>query len=182
MVAPSFDPKHAVRFDLPSGAVLAGADGERVILVPAGAMEDFILSAPPEAVEALGRGLGAAIGRRTAARLGDTQSASIEAFVTQLAGEAAIAGIGAVSLERWGKAVLIVVEGSPLTGTLLAPLVSAAIEAASGRSVSCALLSRDERVARILVGGERGVSRVRDWIASGVGWGEALSRLQGAAS
>jgi hypothetical protein len=182
MAAPSFDPRHAVRFDLPQGAVHAGADGDRVLLVPAGAMEDLVLSAPPEAVEALGRALGAAIGRRAAARMGDANAAPIEAFVTQLAGEAAISGVGALSLERWGRALLIVVEGSPLTGTLLAPLVAAAIEAASGRSVACALLSRDERVARIFVGGERGVGRVREWIASGLAWGEALSKLQGGAS
>ena len=79
MAAPSFDPRHAVRFDLPQGAVHAGADGDRVLLVPAGAMEDLVLSAPPEAVEALGRALGAAIGRRAAARMGDANAAPIEA-------------------------------------------------------------------------------------------------------
>jgi len=72
-----------------------------------------------------------------------------------------------------------VVEDSPLAGTILAPLVAAAIDAASGRRVACTLLSRDERVARILVGSDAGVGRVREWIASGVAWGEALVRLHG---
>jgi hypothetical protein len=184
MAATSFDPTHAVRFDLPQGRVLAGnaGEGERVLLVPSAAIDDIALSAPPEAVAALGHALGAAIGRRAAARMGDPQNASMETFVTQLAGEAAIAGVGALSVERWGRAMVVVVEGSPLNGTLLAPLVGAAIEAASGRGVSCTLLSRDEHVARLLVGGERGVARVREWMAAGVPWGEALAKLQGVGS
>jgi hypothetical protein len=182
MAATSFDPTHAVRFDLPQGSVHAGGDGERVLLVPTGALDDIILSAPPEAAEALGRALGSAIGRRAAARMGDPQRASVEAFVTQLAGETAIAGVGALSVERWGRALVVVVESSPLSGTLLSPLVAAAMEAASGRTVACTMLSRDERAARILVGGDRGVGRVRDWIAAGVPWGEAIARMQGSGS
>jgi hypothetical protein len=179
MAVPSFDPTHAVRFDLPNGSVRTGGDGgERVLLVPTSALDDLVLSAPPEAVEALGRALGAAIGRRAAART-DLKSAPIDAFVAQLAGEAAIAGVGALSIERWGRALVVVVEDSPLTGTLLAPLVAAAVEAASGKHVACALLSRDERTARVLLGSEGGIARAREWIASGVPWGEALVKLHG---
>ncbi|HEY8041852.1 MAG TPA: hypothetical protein VIF15_18740 [Polyangiaceae bacterium] len=176
MTAPSFDPTHAVRFDLPRGSVRAG--GEGVLLVPTAALDDLVLSAPAEAIEALGRALGAAIGRRAAARM-NPSTAAIEAFVTHLAGEAAIAGVGALSVERWGRALVVVVEDSPLVGTLLSPLVAAAVEAASGRPVACTLLSRDERSARILVGSERGVGRVREWVAAGVPWGEAIARLHG---
>jgi hypothetical protein len=179
MAVPSFDPTHAVRFDLPHGSVRAGGDsGERVLLVPTSALDDLVLSAPQEAVEALGRALGAAIGRRAASRL-DPRSAPIDAFVTQLAGEAAIAGVGALSIERWGRALVVVVEDSPLSSALLAPLVAAAVEAASGKHVACALLSRDERTARVLLGSETGIARAREWIASGIPWGEALVKLHG---
>jgi len=178
-MAASFDPTHAVRFDLPRGSVRSGGDGgERVVLVPTNALDDLVLSAPLEAVEGLGRAIGAAIGRRAAARI-DPKSAPIDAFVTQLAGEAALAGIGAVSIERWGLALIVVVEDSPLSGTILAPLVAAAVEAASGKHVACALLSRDERTARVLLGSEAGIARAREWIASGVPWGEALVKLHG---
>ena len=102
--------------------------------------------------------------------------------MTQLAGEAAVAGIGVVSIERWGRALVVLVEDSPLVGTLLAPLVASAIESATGRRVSTTLLSRDEHVARIFVGGERAVSRVRESIASGEAWSEALGTLHGARS
>jgi hypothetical protein len=178
MAAPSFDPKHAVRFDLPHGAVRAGGGGERVLLIPTNALDDLVLSAPSEAVQALGRALGSAIGRRAASQV-DPQRDSIEAFVTQLAGEAAVSGIGKLSVERWGRALVVVVEDSPLTGTLLAPLVAAAVESATDRHVATTLLSRDERIARILIGSDSGVSRVREWIASGLAWGEALARLHG---
>jgi hypothetical protein len=179
MVAPSFDPTHAVRFDLPRGSVHTKGDDGRVLLVPTAALDDLVLSASPAAVEALGRALGAAIGRRAAARMVDPQSALIDDFVAQLAGEAAIAGVGALTVERWGRALIVVVEDSPLGGTLLAPIVASAIEAASGRRASCTLLSRDDRVARILVGSERAVGRVREWIASGAAWSEAVVKLHG---
>ncbi len=179
MAVPSFDPTHAVRFDVPRGHVSAGSEGERVLLVPAAALDDIVLSASPEAVESLGRGLGASIGRRAAARMGGAEGATLEAFVTQLAGEAAIAGIGTLGIERWGRALVIVVEGSPLAGTLLGPVVAAALEAASGRRVWTALLSRDETAARLFVGSEHGTARLRGWIASGIPWAEALAKLQG---
>src|ERR1700730_14583779 len=102
MVAPSFDPTHAVRFDLPRGSVRTRRDDDRVLLVPTAALDDLVRSAPPAAVEGLGRALGAAIGRRAAASMGDPQSASIDVFVAHLAGEAAGAGVGGVSVERWG--------------------------------------------------------------------------------
>ncbi len=182
VAASSFDPKHAVHFELARGSVRAGTDGDRVLLVPTAALDDIVLSAPPEAVEALGRAFGSAIGRRAAARLSDPQTASVEEFVTQLAGEAAVAGVGVLSVERWGRALVVLVEDSPLVGTLLGPLVSAAIESATGRRVWSMLLSRDEHAARILVASESAVGRVREWIASGQAWSEALGMLHGARS
>lgn len=182
MDGPTFDPARAVRFDLPHGSVRTGGEGERVLLLPTAALDDILLSAPPETVEALGRTLGTGIGRRAAARMDDPRSAPIDAFVTHLAGEAALVGIGALSVERWGRALVVVVTDSPLIGTLLAPLVASAIDAASGRSVACTLLSRDEHAARILVASAGGVARVREWIAGGIPWGDALVKLHGGGS
>lgn len=179
MAAPSFDPTHAVRFDLSRGSVRTHRDDGRVLLVPSAALDDLILSATPAAVEAFGRALGAAIGRRAAASMGDPQGASVDVFVTHLAGEAAIAGVGALAVERWGRALVIVIEDSPLAGTLLGPLVASALEVASGRRAWCTLLSRDDRVARVLAGSERAIGRVREWIASGIGWSEAVVKLHG---
>ena len=153
-----------------------------MLLVPTAALDDLVLSASADAVEALGRALGTAIGRRAAVRMVDPLGASTDAFVAQLAGEAAVAGIGLLSVERWGRALVVLIEDSPLIGTLLGPIVASAIEAASGRRAWCTLLSRDERVARILVASERAVDQTREWIASGMGWHEAVGKLHGGGS
>src|SRR5580704_5073336 len=138
----TFDPTHAVRFDVPRGSVRAGTDDDRVLLVPTAALDEIARSAAPQTVEALGRALGAAIGRRAAARIGDGSAASAEEFVTQLAGEAAVAGVGVLGVERWGRALVVVIAESPLAGSLLSPLVASAVEAATGRRCWGTLLSR----------------------------------------
>ena len=176
IAAPSFDATHAVRFDLPNGSIRAG--GDSVVLVPSSALDDLVRSASPAAVEALGRALGTAIGRRVAARL-DANGAPVDAFVTQLAGEAAVAGVGTLSIERWGHALVAVVEASPLAHALLGPLVAASVETASGRRVSYMLLTHDAHSARFLLGSEDGIARVRTWMATGMPWGEALAKLHG---
>lgn len=177
MAAPSFDATHSIQFDLGRGNVRSG--DEQVLLVPANALASLTAVAPAEASQGLGRAIGAAIGRRARARLDDVAEASIEAVVTQLAGEAALAGIGSLSIERWGQALVVLVEASPLAHSLLAPLVASALEAIFGRAVWCALLSGEDPHARLLVASERSTERVREWIASGVSWGNALTRLQG---
>jgi hypothetical protein len=179
MPAPSFDATHAIQFDLSRGNVRSGEEQECVLLVPAAALARLAAAAPAEASDALGNALGDAIGRRARARLKDAGDDSIEAVVTQLAGEAALSGIGSVSIERWGRAVVVLVEGSPLASALLAPLVASALQAMFGRSVWCALLSSEGQLTRVLVASESGTERVRHWIASGVPWGSALARLQG---
>jgi hypothetical protein len=182
MAAPFFNPIHAVRFDLPHGAVRSGDGDDRVLLVPVAALMDLALASPSEAVEALGVALGAAVGGRAAARLGDPAAASLEDFVTQLAGEVALAGIGVLSVERWGRALVVVLEDSPLLGSLVAPFVTAALESASKRRIWGTLLARDQHAARVFVSNERAIDRVRSWIASGVAWGDAISRLHGGSS
>ena len=182
MVAPSFDAAHSIQFDLGRGSVRSGREEDCVVLVPAKALAHIVAAAPPAAVDALARALGDAIGRRARARLDDAATASVEAVVTQLAGEAALAGIGSLSVERWGRAVVVRIDGTPMPAPLLAPLVASALEATFGRQIWCVLLSGGGDDARVLVASEGGVERVRAWLASGVPWGDALSRLQGGAA
>jgi hypothetical protein len=176
-MAQSFDPTNAVRFELPRGAVFASKGDDRLLLVPAGALADLVQAAPPEAAAALGRALGTAIGKRAVARIEHPAAASVEQFVTQLAGECALAGVGLLTLERWGRAMVLLLEGSPLDDRLLSPLFSAAIEASTGRSAPTLLLARDGKVARVLVASATAVQRAGDWLAGGTAWGEVLTRL-----
>jgi len=178
----SFNANQSVRFDLAHGAVRAGASDDRLLLVPMAALVDLANAASPAAVEALGRSLGAAIGARAAARIGDVTGTSLEGFVTQLAGEAALAGAGVLSVERWGRALVVVLDDSPLPGALVAALVGAALDAVSGRKVATTLLSYEAHALRVLVSSDTAVRRVRDWMASGVPWGDAIAKLHGGGS
>jgi hypothetical protein len=182
MSAPSFKSAQAVRFDLPHGAVRAASGDDRFVLVPTAALVELARTAPAEAVATLGRGIGAGVGRRAAARIGETKASTLEEFITQLAGEAALAGVGVWSIERWGRALVVVVTEGPAGGPMLAAIVGSAVEAASGRTVSSTLLSSDDGVARVLIASDRAVDRVRQWIGSGVSWGDAIAKLHGEGS
>ena len=176
-----FDPTHAVRFDLPRGSVTAGGE-ERHVLLPCAALDDLVLIAGPEAAGAVGRALGASLGKRVAARLGGAsglREVPIERAVSEMAGEMAIAGLGAASIERWGRAMVVAIE-RPAVADLpfLASIVEGMLEAASDAPVRCTSLGREGGVARVLVAAEPTVARARAMLDKGAAWGDVLARLQ----
>ena len=182
-----FDPSKAVTFDLTHGLVhLEGAPSR--LLVPADALLALAKAAGGEPSAAFGAALGEAMGRRVASRLAAANgvgAATIEGVVEHLAGELALAGLGSLGLERWGRAMVLVVDQSPLGAdgdALLEAALGGAIEAAAGRSVRSLLLGRDAVRARFLIGGKAGVDKVRGWLAEGASWGEALVRLHAGAA
>ena len=177
MAVPTFDSIHAVRFDLPHGAVHAKGDPERCVVVPSAALDSLIRDSSPEAAELFGRAWGSAIGKRLASRLEDAESATLDDFVTQFAGEAAISGIGTVALERWGRALVVVIGGSPLSDSTMESLVAAAVEAACGLRPVCAAVSRDGETSRIFAGTQVSVDRLRAYLGSGLSWADAIARL-----
>src|SRR5260370_40764965 len=93
MAAPTFDSARAVRFDLVRGSVQAGSQDERLLLVPAAALSNLVAAAPPETAHTLARSRGTPIGTRASMRSGDAAGASVDPFVTPLAGAPARAGI-----------------------------------------------------------------------------------------
>ncbi len=170
----TFDAARAVRFELERGSVHAHGDA-RVAILP---VEAFDAIANSSAADAVASAIGAAIGKRVLSRLGDVRAATIEAVTTQLAGELAVGGYGALSVERWGRALVLVVEGSALPGGMLERVIASALAAATGSNgVACATLGRDASTARVLVASGGAADRVRQWIASGVAWGDVLTRL-----
>src|SRR5262245_38721231 len=110
-----FDPSKAVTFDLSHGLVhLEGAPSR--LLVPSDALVLLAKAAGPEAAAMFGRSLGEAMGRRVASRLAATEGVSstpVEVVVDHLGGELALAGLGSLGLERWGRALVLVVDQSP---------------------------------------------------------------------
>jgi hypothetical protein len=168
-----------VRFDLATGQVRTG-EGERLIVIPLSALDELAQTAGVPAANRFARGIGVAIGRRLAHRLGSVdgvRGASLEAFVSGLALEVALAGWGSLSMERWGKAMVVVVENAPVKEqAIVAALVEGAIEAAAGREAHGVALA-GTGPARVLVASEKTASRARLWTAEGVSASDVIARL-----
>jgi hypothetical protein len=131
--------------------------------------------------------MGAPIGQRVASRFaGDgtegVRAASIEGVVDHLGGELALLGLGALALERWGHALVLVLDHSPLPASgdaLLEAVLASALEAATGRPAQALAIGRDGARVRFLVAGRAAVEKARGWIAQGMSWGEAIAKLHG---
>jgi hypothetical protein len=175
-----FDPSTSVAFDLRRGAIeLSGGGGQ--VLVPADALLALSQAADGEAARDFGARIGTEIGRRVGARLGDSATASIENVLELLAGELSVVGFGLLGLERWGRALVLTVQGSPFGGVgdgLIASVLEALIQRAFGRDAGVVRLVREETLARFLVTSRASAELVRVWMSSGATWSEALARLQ----
>jgi len=182
----------AVTFDLARGVVRLGANAPG-LLVPADALSRLLAAAGPEASRAFGRALGEDLGRAVVDRLAadafDRPSAvlgaSPEEVLTELAAAWALAGLGALGMERWGRALVMVVEAAPLGSecdALLEAALEAAIRTASGREARVAAIAREPLRARFLVGGPSATAKVRALVARGLSWTEALGALHAPAS
>ena len=180
MADPAFDPSGAVRFDVTSGAA-SDARGTRLVLVPAAALE-ALERTTPGALAHLGGEVGRGCGARVAARLGGdggVRAATLELVVSHLAGELAIAGLGAVHVERWGRAMVIVVANPGVNSDgFLGAALSGALAAASGREVAIAPLGREGTTARYFVGTQQTVVKVRSLVSQGKAWSDVLGVLQ----
>jgi hypothetical protein len=167
-----------VRFDLATGQVDTGT-GERLLLIPLATLDEFAATAGVEMASRLARGVGVSIGKRLAQRLGSAdgvRAATLESFVTDFAREVALSGWGSLSLERWGKAMLISVDHAPVKErALMAALIEGAIEAAAGSEVHGTLLTGEP--VRVLLTSAHAASRARSWTAEGASAGEVIARL-----
>lgn len=181
MAAQPFDPNGAVRFDLRSGSA-SDSRGARLVLVPSAALES--LGGP--ALAELGGHIGRACGSRLAARLGGdggVRAAEVEVVITHLAGELALAGIGAVHIERWGRAMVAVVSNPSIADDgFVGAALAGALSAASGREVSAAALGRDGGKARYFLGSAATSTRVAGLVRQGKGHAEVVATIQGGTS
>jgi hypothetical protein len=187
MADTTFDPTEAVTFDLAYGHVHMDGAPNRV-LVPSDALVELCEAAGEEATGALGYAIGTAMGRRVAARVAregeDRQSAVARALfdvvVEHLAGELALAGLGSLAVERWGKAVVFVHDQSPLGergDALLAEILQAATLALSNQAGRIVRLERSGVRVRFLLIGAAAVEGVRMRLREGQSWGTVLAKL-----
>jgi hypothetical protein len=177
MGTPRFDPTHSLEFNLDRGSVKLSGSLERVLL-PADALSALVRGADTETKRDFARRLGTEAGRRVAERL--DAGANAEAVVEHLGGEIALMGLGSITLERWGKALVVAVQGSPLRGDgdeILAGVIEGALQRGFGRTAAVVPLVRDDSLVRLLIASPAAAERVRAWLGSGVRWGDALARL-----
>jgi len=183
---PRFDPSHSVKFDIARGTVQLDGSGPR-LLVPPDALLDLCKHAGEDSLRDFGRKLGTAAGLRMQSQLGTAaQSADLESFVEHLGGNLALLGLGSLSLERWGRALVFVVADSPLGGAgghLLSAVIEGALQRCLGRDARVIVLGSEDGSVRLFAAGAAGASKVEKWLNEGVAWGDALARLhEGGAS
>lgn len=188
MASKPFDPSEAITFDLELGHVHLDGAPHRV-LVPADALLALCQGAGEEATAALTHAMGSALGKRVAVRLGReadadpavaVRAAGLDAIVNGLAGELALAGLGALSAERWGKALVLVLDQSPLGedgDSFSTGLLEGALKALTDAPARVVKLHRDGVRLRALVISGAAAGAVRDKLSRGESWGQVLAAL-----
>lgn len=179
--AEAFDPRRAVRFDVPAGSA-SDARGARLLLVPSSAIEAL----PSAVLVGIGGEIGRACGARAAASFGGgegVREASLEAVVSHLAGELAVTGAFVLHLERWGRAMVAVVENPSVDKTeFVAAVLRGALTAATGKDVAAAFLGVADGRSRYFLGSVATAERVTELAQRGTSYASILAELQGSAS
>ncbi len=183
-----------VDFDLSRGRVdrrapadVKGGQDEQVALVPISALVGLEKLAGHDVTRKFARTIGVSLGRRVATKLGSATAvggASLEGFVSALAAEIAVSGWGALHLERWGKAMVLVVEHAPaLPAGAFAALLEGAVEAAAAREVHAVALTGergDSSAVRVLVASAKSAEAARRWLIEGATEADVIRRLHDA--
>jgi hypothetical protein len=175
----SFDPTRAVVFDLPRGHVTLQGQSP-AILLGADALAQLCATLENEALRQFGARLGKSAGTRIRTRLSPDQSLTLEQMVDQLGGEVSLSGLGSLSIERWGQALVVRLEGCPLGEAgreLMSAYLEGALARAVDREVSAVILESGAESFRILLGSRNGSARVESWLAAGGSWADALAAL-----
>jgi hypothetical protein len=177
------DQDPALTFDVSLGQAHlgSGADRTAVAIVPLAALTAAASALGREGATTLGHGIGRALGARAKldANLG------VEAAVDVLGAAFSLAGLGTLSLERWGQALVIAVGGARGEGLadaagswLVAGVLEAMLSAATGRaSIAAVVIERAEATTRFAIVGAARAESLRGWLDAGLSGGEALVRL-----
>lgn len=174
MDEPRFDPGGFWEFHLNGGAVRT-REGRRVIVMPEDVAGPLVRLALDQGDQVLLSEIGAALGAEAAATLGeDLGERSPETVLGHAASVVALFGLGRLSLERWGDAVVASLSGAPaLHGEALAALLGGLFSALGGMEVGCAALGD----GRFVLVHPDVVDAVRGWVAEGADLGAVAARL-----
>lgn len=176
----TFDPAQALRIDLAQGKVSLAGSGERV-LVPVESLIDLLAASDEEAIRGFGASLGTDMGRRIVERLGNAvERASVELYVEHLGGELALTGLGCLSVERWGHALVVVIDGakdSAAIETLLMALIEAVVQRSLSRDTAIVSLGRQGDSLKFALLGSHAKDEVEHALSTGKSYGDVLTSL-----
>lgn len=173
-------------FDLAEGIVRLG--GEARVVLPASVVLSIVGAATDEARRVFSRALGESIGQVATIRMKEQDfatplslvDASPEAALSELAASWALAGLGGLGMERWGRALVMTVDNSPLGregDELLEAALEGALESATERRVHVTRIERVGSQLRFFVGNANAVTKVRAFVARDIPWADAVSML-----
>jgi len=176
-MTPRFDPTRAIVYDLSRGQ-LRDEEGQLRLNVPFFLLERLCGQAGPEATRDFGQGLGGDIGRRIRDRLGAAaEQVDVSVWTEHLGGHLAVLGLGDLSLERWGRALVIRIVGAPAgASALLAAVIAGALQRGAGRNVELVAFDVEDSVALLVLSPET-AGRARALREAGESLGRVVEQL-----
>lgn len=176
-MAARFDPTRAIVYDLARGQ-LRDDEGAFRLNVPMHLLLRLCEHAGADATSEFARSLGSEVGRRIAGRLGqEVGRAGVEAWTEHLGGQVALLGLGNLRVERWGKALVLRMTGSPPNSeNFVADVLGGALQRALGKDVGLVAFA-DPDSAAYLVLSPASADRARGLQAAGQGLGQVVETL-----
>jgi hypothetical protein len=176
----SFDPGGYYAFDLARGAVHT-RHGERVLVLSADVLGPLVSTAARHGDLTAVRGLGKHIGDAAARSLGaDTRRSTPEAVLTHVNGTLALLGWGALTLERWGSALVLALHGAPALDAErlgLAALLGGVLTSVGGQDVACVPIPGGAGGSRFVVVHPGVAETVWSWAKDGADLANIVGRL-----
>jgi hypothetical protein len=173
-MTPRFDPTRAIIYDL-TGGQLRDDEGVSRVNLPIHQLVRLLEQAGADSTADFGRGLGSDLGRRIASKLEKTSG--IDAFTEHLGGHVALLGLGCLTVERWGKALVLRVAGVPEGAeALLGAVLEGALQRALGRQVATVAFASDKSTGYLVVSSAT-ADRVRGLRSAGEGLGQVVEQL-----
>jgi hypothetical protein len=182
MNTPRFDPSRSIVVDLAHGQLMDD-EGTARLNLPAHHLVRLCEQAGEAAARDFSMALGTDLGRRIVDRLGDLKErASVEDWVEHLGGQLALVGLGDLTSEQWGKALVLRVKGSPKGLTqIISNVLTGALSRALGRAVAMVPFERNDDAA-FLVLSPASARKIQQLAHDGVALGQAIDQLhEGAA-
>lgn len=172
-----FDPAAYYTFDLRVGAV-RNRHGDRVLVFSADAIGPLVSTAARHGDLTSVRTFGKRMGEYAAQSLSsEAGSAAPEAVLNSASGTLALLGWGQLSFERWGRALVLCLEGAPTldAGRLgLAAMLGGLFTALGGRDVACVPVGE---ASRFIVVHPQVAETVWTWTKEGADLPQVVARL-----